>query len=166
MKGGSIVDVERVKERNKRVAKANAELKKIISYNVRYYRTIRGMNEDELASYLGKKGQYIKKLENGELKANPPIDTIDKIAWALGVPFVAIFRIWITKMKKINRFLLESTNPNNLNSKECLALIEILKNLLNQKYIELEEMFFKGQYEMLYTLNRMDYFDKDIDNKS
>ena len=34
------------------------------------------------------------------------------------------------------------------------------------KYIELEEMFFKGQYEMLYTLNRMDYFDKDIDNKS
>ena len=33
MKGGSIVDVERVKERNKRVAKANAELKKIISYN-------------------------------------------------------------------------------------------------------------------------------------
>jgi len=46
------------------------------------------------------------------------------------------------------------------------TLIEILKNLLNQKYIELEEMFFKGQYEMLYTLNRMDYFDKDIDNKS
>ena len=71
MKGGSIVDVERVKERNKRVAKANEKLKKIISYNVRYYRTIRGMNEDELASYLGKKGQYIKKLENGELKALP-----------------------------------------------------------------------------------------------
>ena len=92
MKGGSIVDVERVKERNKRVAKANAELKKIISYNVRYYRTIRGMNEDELASYLGKKGQYIKKLENRELKANPPIDTIGKIAWALGVPFVAIIK--------------------------------------------------------------------------
>ena len=50
------------------------------------------MNEDELASYLGKKGQYIKKLENGELKANPPIDTIDKIACALGVPFVAIIK--------------------------------------------------------------------------
>ena len=92
MKGGSIVDVDRVKERNKRVAKANEKLKKIISYNVRYYRTIRGMNEDELASYLGKKGQYIKKLENGELKANPPIDTIDKIAWALRVPFVAIIK--------------------------------------------------------------------------
>ena len=84
------MDVERVKERNKRVAKANERLKKIISYNVRYYRTIRGMDEDELASYLGKKGQYIKKLENGELKANPPIDTIDKMAWALGVPFVAL----------------------------------------------------------------------------
>lgn len=84
------MDVERVKERNKRVAKANEKFKKIISYNVRYYRTIRGMDEDELASYLGKKGQYIKKLENGELKANPPIDTIDKMAWALGVPFVAL----------------------------------------------------------------------------
>lgn len=84
------MDAERVKERNKRVAKANERLKKIISYNVRYYRTIRGMDEDELASYLGKKGQYIKKLENGELKANPPIDTIDKMAWALGVPFVAL----------------------------------------------------------------------------
>lgn len=84
------MDAERVKERNKRVAKANERLKKIISYNVRYYRTIRGMDEDELASYLGKKGRYIKKLENGELKANPPIDTIDKMAWALGVPFVAI----------------------------------------------------------------------------
>lgn len=56
------MNVERVKERNKRVAKANEKLKKIISYNVRYYRTIREMNEDELASYLGKKGQYIKKL--------------------------------------------------------------------------------------------------------
>ena len=84
------MDAERVKERNKRVAKANERLKKTISYNVRYYRTIRGMDEDELASYLGKKGQYIKKLENGELKANPPIDTIDKMAWALGVPFVAL----------------------------------------------------------------------------
>ena len=84
------MDAERVKERNKRVAKANERLKKIISYNVRYYRTIREMDEDELASYLGKKGQYIKKLENGELKANPPIDTIDKMAWALGVPFVAL----------------------------------------------------------------------------
>lgn len=41
------MDVERVKERNKRVAKANAELKKIISYNVRYYRTIRGMNNEK-----------------------------------------------------------------------------------------------------------------------
>ena len=71
----------------------------------------------------------------------------------------------LKKYPNVNK-ILESTNPNNLNSKECLALIEILKNLLNQKYIELEEMFFKGQYEMLYTLNRMDYFDKDIDNKS
>ena len=45
-----------------------------------------------MESYLGKKGQYIKKLENGELKANPPIDTIDKVAWALGVPFIAIIK--------------------------------------------------------------------------
>ena len=67
-------------------------LEKIISYNVRYYRTMRGMDENKLASYLGKKGQYIKKLENGELKANPPIDTIDKMAWALGVPFVALIK--------------------------------------------------------------------------
>ena len=94
------MDVERVKERNKRVAKANEKFKKIISYNVRYYRTIRGMDEDELASYLGKKGQYIKKLENGELKANPPIDTIDKMAWALGVPFVAIITDRNIKNKK------------------------------------------------------------------
>lgn len=71
----------------------------------------------------------------------------------------------LKKYPNVNK-ILESTNPNNLNSKECLALIEILKNLLNQKYIELEEMFFKGQYEMLYTLNRMNYFDKDIDKKS
>ncbi|UKI57335.1 MAG: hypothetical protein L6V81_08315 [Clostridium sp.] len=73
----------------------------------------------------------------------------------------------LKKYPNVNK-ILESTNPNNLNSKECLALIEILKKIfLNQKkYIELEEMFFKGQYEMLYTLNRMNYFDKDIDNKS
>ncbi len=71
----------------------------------------------------------------------------------------------LKKYPNVNK-IIESTNPNNLNSKECLALIEILKNHLTQKYIELEEMFFKGQYEMLYTLNRMNYFDKDIDNKS
>ena len=76
-----------------------------------------------------------------------------------------VTQLLLKKYPNVNK-ILESTNPNNLNSKECLALIEILKNLLNQKYIELEEMFFKGQYEMLYTLNRMDYFDKDIDNKS
>ncbi len=98
------MDVERVKERNKRVAKANERLKKIISYNVRYYRTIRGMDEDELASYLGKKGQYIKKLENGELKANPPIDTIDKMAWALGVPFVALINDRNIKNEKDEKF--------------------------------------------------------------
>ena len=63
----------------------------------------------------------------------------------------------LKKYPNVNK-ILESSNPNNLNSKECLALIEILKNLLNQK--------FKGQYEMLYTLNRMNYLDKDIDNKS
>ena len=43
---------------------------------------------------------YIKKLENGELKANPPIDTIDKIAWALGVPFVAIIKDRNSKNEK------------------------------------------------------------------
>ena len=98
------MDVERVKERNKRVAKANERLKKIISYNVRYYRTIRGMDEDELASYLGKKGKYIKKLEIGELKANPPIDTIDKMAWALGVPFVALINDRNIKNEKDEKF--------------------------------------------------------------
>lgn len=57
--------------------------------------------------------------------------------------------------------LFESTNPSKLNNDECLALITILNNLLSQKYIEFEEMFFRGQKEMLYTISRMNYFNTD-----
>jgi hypothetical protein len=59
--------------------------------------------------------------------------------------------------------MFESTNPCKLNNDECLALISVLTKLLSQKYIELEEMFFKGQKEMLYSINRMNYFDTNED---
>lgn len=66
------------------------------------------------------------------------------------------------KYPNVNK-LFESINPNELNSKECLALVNILENLLSQKYMELEAMFFKGQKEILYTINRMDSFDANKD---
>lgn len=84
------MDNERRLKREASVRRANEKLKDVISRKVRYYRTLSGMSEDELASYIGKKGQYIKKLENKELKANPPIDTLDMIAMALGVRFTAL----------------------------------------------------------------------------
>lgn len=81
---------ERILEREASVKKANAKLKEIISHNIRYYRTLSGMSEDELALCIGKKGEYVKKLENEELKANPSIKTLDMIARSLGVRFTAL----------------------------------------------------------------------------
>lgn len=79
-------------EAKRRVKIINEKLKGIISYNVRYYRTLRGMSEEELASYCGKKKEYIKKLEDGKLKSNPPIDTIDAMAHALNIRFVDLIK--------------------------------------------------------------------------
>lgn len=84
------MDSERILEREASVKKANAKLKEIISHNIRYYRILSGMSEDELALCIGKKGEYVKKLENKELKANPSIKTLDMIARALGVRFTAL----------------------------------------------------------------------------
>lgn len=60
--------------------------------------------------------------------------------------------------------IFENSNPKKLNEEECSILIKILENELRIKYIEFEEIFFKGQKEMLYTLLRTDLLNnKDTD---
>jgi len=79
------MDIEKKLKRQENFRRINYELKNIISYNVKYYRTLKGITEDELGECIGKTGEYIKKLENKQFKANPPIDTLDMIARALEV---------------------------------------------------------------------------------
>lgn len=60
-------------------------LKYIVSNNIKHYREKANICDKELSLLLGKDKEFIKKLENNELK-NIPLSIIERIAIILKVP--------------------------------------------------------------------------------
>ncbi len=63
---------------------ASATKRKIIR-NIKYYRKLSKLTPKELSIKIGKKENFIEKLEAYYYKVEPTVDTITKIAKVLGV---------------------------------------------------------------------------------
>jgi len=59
------------------------QIGKVVGVNVRRYRKARGYTQEQLAIYADVGSYYLSRLELG--KENPTIETLQKIANALGV---------------------------------------------------------------------------------
>lgn len=63
---------------------ASAIKRKIIK-NIKYYRKLKKLTPKELSIKIGKKEDFIEKLESYFYKVEPTVDTVTKIAKALSI---------------------------------------------------------------------------------
>lgn len=61
------------------------KLRKIVLKNIKYYRKKAGIDEQELSLKIGKKGNFIEKLENDKYKIEPTLMTIVLISKELNI---------------------------------------------------------------------------------
>lgn len=64
----------------------NGELKRLVSCNISYYRKKANISQEELSILIGRKENFIEKIENRETKLEPTLITIDLIAKKLNIP--------------------------------------------------------------------------------
>lgn len=62
----------------------------MIGEQIRYYRTMRNLTQEEIAERIGSTGSYIGRIERGE--KNVKIETLEKIADALKVNVLLFFQ--------------------------------------------------------------------------
>jgi transcriptional regulator with XRE-family HTH domain len=65
------------------------DVKVLVGRNVRRFRLAKGLTQEDLTEASGVSQQYISELERGA--RNPTIDTLAKIALALGVTTTDLF---------------------------------------------------------------------------
>lgn len=70
------------------------EISKIIGERIRIYRIKAGLNQEQLAEKAGLHPTYIGQLERGE--KNATLESIEKVARALELPFELLFEKIIT----------------------------------------------------------------------
>jgi transcriptional regulator with XRE-family HTH domain len=66
------------------------EVRSLVAWNLRRLRVARGISQDDLALSADIERAYVGHLERGG--RNPTVDTLDKIAQALGVHISQLFR--------------------------------------------------------------------------
>lgn len=64
----------------------DGKLRKNVLYNIKYYREKANITQEELSIKIGRKNNFIERLENGETKLEPTLITIDQIAKKLKIP--------------------------------------------------------------------------------
>lgn len=64
----------------------DSKLRKNVLYNIKYYREKANITQEELSIKIGRKNNFIERLENGETKLEPTLITIDQIAKKLNIP--------------------------------------------------------------------------------
>lgn len=64
----------------------NSKLRKIVSTNIRFYREKSNISKEELSIRLGRKEDFIDRIENCKTKLEPTLITIDLIAKELNIP--------------------------------------------------------------------------------
>jgi transcriptional regulator with XRE-family HTH domain len=106
---------------------------KILGERLRAYRNKAGLSQEQLAEKAGLHATYIGQLERGE--KNATIESIEKVARALELPFEILFEKIITS---------DSDNEipakcyemiNSLSQKEQQAIYEIINRMVEYKKI-------------------------------
>lgn len=64
----------------------NGKIRKVVINNVRYYREEAHMSQEELSLKLGKKEDFIERLESGQTRVEPTLITVDQIGKILNIP--------------------------------------------------------------------------------
>lgn len=67
------------------------EAQKILAWNIRKQRVLRGISQEKLAMEAGVERAYFGKLERGS--ENVTVAIVDAIATALGIPVAELFRL-------------------------------------------------------------------------
>lgn len=62
----------------------------LVGQNVRKYRKMKGLTQEQLASQAGITSEYVSRIENG--KENPTVDVLFKISVVLGIEVRDMFQ--------------------------------------------------------------------------
>lgn len=63
----------------------DSKLRKLVLNNIKYYREKANVTQEELSIKIGRKNDFIKRLEDGETRLEPTLITIDLIAKKLNI---------------------------------------------------------------------------------
>ena len=85
-------------------------LRKIVGYNIKYYRFIKNLTQEALAEKCNLSPRYISDLENS--RGNVSIDTIEEIAYALNIEVFLLFKSNDNKVlpKRVNMYIKNNKN--------------------------------------------------------
>ncbi len=61
------------------------DLKKNVSYNVKKYRKLKGITQEQLALYTDRSFEFVRRIESDKGKRGFSVDTLYRIAVVLGV---------------------------------------------------------------------------------
>lgn len=70
----------------------NGKTRRIVLSNIRFYREKARISQEDLSLKLGKKEDFIERLENNKTKIEPTIDLMDNIAIILNIPVVLLVK--------------------------------------------------------------------------
>jgi len=105
----------------------------IVGERIRAYRKSSGLTQEKLAEKAELHHTYIGQLERGE--KNATLETIEKIAAALGLPLEVLFEAIITGEKN-NTHAKEAYNLiTPLSGKEQQAILDLIKKTVEYKKI-------------------------------
>lgn len=70
----------------------NNKTRKIVLGNIRYYREKANISQEDLSLKLGRKKDFVERLENNKTKIEPTIDLMDNIAKILNIPTISLVK--------------------------------------------------------------------------
>lgn len=67
------------------------DVKKVIAYNIRKYRKLKGYTQEELALYTDRSFEFIRRIESEDGKRGFSVETLWRIAIVLEIPVDRLF---------------------------------------------------------------------------
>lgn len=71
---------------------SNSKTRKIVLSNIRYYREKANISQEDLSLKLGRKKDFVERLENNKTKIEPTVDLMDNIAKILNIPTISLVK--------------------------------------------------------------------------
>lgn len=70
----------------------NNKTRKIVLGNIRCYREKANISQEDLSLKLGRKKDFVERLENNKTKIEPTVDLMDNIAKILNIPTISLVK--------------------------------------------------------------------------